>query len=47
MITKKLSFLESAKYSVGEEMCNGILMPFMMMAEAMFPPTGEVVEKDF
>ncbi len=45
--TKQIRYLKSTEYSNGKEMCDGILIPFMMMAEQMFPPTGEVIEKDF
>ena len=47
MTTKSRGILESADYSRGKKACESVLYPFMMIMEQMFPPTGEVLEKDF
>jgi hypothetical protein len=45
--TLNLRNLKSAEYDKGKQLCDLMDYTFTTMAEAMFPPTGEVVEKDF
>jgi len=45
--TLNLRLLKSAEYDDGKQLCDLMDYTFTAMAESMFPPTGEVVEKDF
>jgi len=45
--TKQMRILKTIDYSKGKKMCDDIRSTFIMMAEQLFPPTEEVVEKDF